>query len=90
MNNEDIRYEKARKKVEMIRWFYIDIGLYVVINLGLFLLNILTTPDDLWFYWVMLAWGIGLAAHAVVTYGLGGVLGDEWEERKIGELMEKK
>jgi hypothetical protein len=37
----------------------------------------------------MLAWGIGLAVHAVVTYGLGGVLGDEWEERKIGELMEK-
>ena len=40
------------KKVEMIKWFYIDIGLYVVINLGLFLLNILTTPDNLWFYWV--------------------------------------
>jgi len=90
MNNENIQYEKARKKVEMIKWFYGDIGLYIVINLGLFLLNILTTPDDLWFYWVMLAWGIGLAAHAVVTYGLGGVLGDEWEERKIRELMDKK
>ena len=90
MKDQDIRYEKARKKVEMIKWFYIDIGLYVVINLGLFLLNILTTPDDLWFYWVMLAWGIGLAVHAVVTYGLGGFLGADREERKIGELMEKK
>ncbi len=90
MNDQDIRYEKAMKKVEMIKWFYVDLGLYVVINLGLFLLNILTTPDDLWFYWVMLAWGIGLAAHAVVVYGFSSVLGDEWEERKIRELMDKK
>ena len=90
MNDQDIRYEKARKKVEMIKWFYIDIGLYVVINLGLFLLNILTTPDDLWFYWVMLAWGIGLAVHAVVVYGFSSVLSDEWEERKIREIMDKK
>ena len=90
MNDQDIRYEKARKKVEMIKWFYIDIGLYVVINLSLFLLNILTTPDNLWFYWVMLAWGIGLAVHAVVVYGFSNVLGDEWEERKIREIMDKK
>ena len=90
MNDKDIRYEKARKKVEMIKWFYVDLGLYVVINLGLFLLNILTTPDDLWFYWVMLAWGVGLAVHAVVTYGSVSFLGDEWEERKIRELMDKK
>jgi hypothetical protein len=66
------------------------LGLYVVINLGLFLLNILTTPDDLWFYWVLLAWGIGLAAHAVVVYGSVSVLGVVWEERKIRELMDKK
>ena len=90
MNDKDFRYEKARKKVEMIKWFYIDIGLYVVINLSLFLLNILTTPDNLWFYWVMLAWGIGLAVHAVVVYGFSNVLGDEWEERKIREIMDKK
>jgi len=90
MNDQDIRYEKARKKVEMIKWFYIDIGLYVVINLSLFLLNILTTPDNLWFYWVMLAWGIGLTVHAVVVYGFSNVLGDEWEERKIREIMDKK
>ena len=90
MNGENIKYQKAMKKVEMIKWFYIDIGLYVVINLGLFLLNILTTPDDLWFYWVMLAWGIGLAAHAIFVYGFSSVLGDEWEERKIREIMDKK
>jgi hypothetical protein len=38
----------------------------------------------------MLAWGIGLAVHAIVTYGSFSVLGDEWEERKIQELMDKK
>jgi hypothetical protein len=38
----------------------------------------------------MLAWGIGLAVHAVVVYGLGSVLGDEWEERKIREIVDKK
>ncbi len=90
MNEEDIRYQKAKKKVEGIKWFYVDLGLYVVINLGLFLLNILTSPDDLWFYWVLLAWGIGLVAHAVITFSSVSVLGDEWEERKIRDLMDKK
>ena len=90
MNDEDIRYKKAKAKVEQIKWFYIHLGLYVLINLGLFLLNILTSPDDLWFYWVLLFWGIGLVAHAVITFGSVRALGDEWEERKIRELMDKE
>ena len=90
MDDENIRYQKAMKKVEGIKWFYIHLGLYVLINLALLLVNILTSPDDLWFYWVLLFWGIGLVAHAVITFGSVRVLGDEWEERKIRELMDKE
>lgn len=32
----------------------------------------------------MLGWGIGIAAHAVNTFGIG----KDWEEKKIKELME--
>jgi hypothetical protein len=48
------------------------------------------TPGVWWVQWVFLGWGIGVLAHALVVYGLGGWLGPEWEERKIRELMAKK
>jgi len=34
-------------------------------------------------------WGIGLAFHAFKVFGLFGILGHNWEARKIKELMDK-
>ncbi len=38
---------------------------YVSVQVGLFAINMLTSPHELWFYWPMLAWGIGLFTHAL-------------------------
>jgi hypothetical protein len=84
------RYEKARKRVEEIKGFYIHLVVYVLVNIGMFLVNILSSPRNLWFYWPLLGWGIGLVAHGVSTFGLRGAFGPEWEERKIKEIMEKE
>jgi hypothetical protein len=37
----------------------------------------------------LLGWVIGIAAHATSVFGIKGILGKEWEERKIKEIMEK-
>jgi hypothetical protein len=34
--------------------------------------------------------GIGLVAHGLSVFGLGGFLGSEWEERKIKEIVDKQ
>ncbi len=46
----------------------------------------MTSPNELWFYWPMLGWGIGIATHAVGVFGIG----KDWEERKIQQLMEEE
>ena len=37
----------------------------------------------------LLFWGIGLLAHGLSVFLPGMILGNNWEERKIKELMEK-
>ena len=88
MNTED-KYQKAKRRVEEIRGFYIHLVVYVLVNAFLFLLDITTSPNVLWFYWVLLGWGIGLAVHAAYVFGIGRWLGPDWEEKKIKETMDQ-
>ncbi len=84
--NEDRIYQRAKARVEALRGFYIHAMVYVTVNLGLFAINMLTSRDSLWFYWPLLGWGIGLAINGLVVFA-GGLLGGDWEERKIRETM---
>ena len=85
---EQQRYERARARVQAIKGFYTHATAFVVVNLGLFLIN-LFTPGPWWFFWPLIGWGIGLGVHALNVFGLGGRLGQDWEERKTRELMDK-
>lgn len=87
--DEQTGYERAKKRVEEIRGFYQHLLVYVLVNAFLFVLNILTSPRDLWFYWPLLFWGVGIVAHAASVFASGGLWGKNWEERKIKQLMEK-
>ena len=90
MSEEEIKYQRAKKRVEELRGFYVHLGVYVLVNLFLFLLNIITTPDNLWFYWVLVPWGIAIVGHALSVFGFGRKLGADWEEKKIREIMDKE
>lgn len=83
-------YEKAKKRVEEIRSFYSHLFVYLAVNMGLFLLNIITSPRHLWFYWPLIGWGIGLSIHGLSVFGTQRLLGKDWEEKKIKEIMEKE
>ena len=89
MDNDEA-YQEAKKRVQEIRGFYNHFGAYVVVNTLLFAINIITSPDALWFYWPLLGWGVGLAAHGFGVFVTGGVLGKEWEERKLREITAKE
>ncbi len=72
-----------------LRGFYEHLIVYVVVNIMLIIINLVTSPDALWFYWVTVFWGIGIIWHAIGVFGKRGKLGKNWEEKKIKELMEK-
>ncbi len=83
-------YEKAKKRVEEMRSFYSHLFVYLAVNMGLFLLNIITSPRHLWFYWPLIGWGIGLSIHGLSVFGTQRLLGKDWEDKKIKEIMEKE
>ncbi|MFH1501654.1 MAG: 2TM domain-containing protein [Candidatus Eisenbacteria bacterium] len=83
-------YERAKKRVEELKGFYHHLLVYVLVNLFLFVLNVLTSRGDWWFYWPLLGWGVGLGAHAASVFAGRGFWGKEWEERKIKQIMEKE
>jgi 2TM domain len=47
------------------RGFLIHLGVYVLVVGLLAALNLYRNPDNLWFIWVLLGWGIGVAAHGL-------------------------
>ena len=90
MNEQEIKYQKAKAKVEALKGFYIHLIAYVVVNLILFAINMIVSPDSLWFFWPLTGWGVGFAIHALFVFGFGPGFGADWEERKIREFMENE
>lgn len=88
MNEQEIKYQKAKEQVTTLREFYGHLSVYVIVNTGLFLLNMMISPESLWFIWPLMGWGIAIVLHALRVFG--GTLGSNWEEKKIAELMEKE
>jgi len=79
-------YERAQKRVKEIKSFYGNLISYCIIIPFLIIVNIITSPGDLWFIYPMLGWGIGVAAHGMGVFGVG----KKWEEKKIREILEKQ
>lgn len=87
--NED-RYNKAQKRVEEIKGFYGNLTSYIFVNIGLLVLNLVTSPNHLWFFWPLFGWGIGVAVHAMKVFNYLPFFGEEWEQKKIKELIENE
>ena len=88
MDQEQQRYQRARERVQALKGFYTHATAFIFVKIGLFVINLLT-GGGWWFYWPLIFWGIGLGIHALNVFGLGGRFGQDWEERKTRELMDK-
>jgi uncharacterized integral membrane protein len=92
---EQIRYEDAVKKVKKLKGFYTHAIVYLVINIMLVIVNVQNLePGESYFQFknfiTAFFWGIGLLAHAMGTFIPYFILGKDWEERKINQLMEQE
>ena len=95
--NSDIKYIKARHKVEKLKRFYIHLVVYLVINTVITVVKIMNninngeTFNEAFFDFATvitwLIWGIAIALHAFSVFGIQFLLGDDWEERKIEKYM---
>lgn len=88
--NEQDQYLRAQKQVEELKGFYGHLASYIVVNTGLIVLNLATSPHQIWFIWPLVGWGIGLAFHAMRVFNFSPFFGKDWEERKIREFMKEE
>jgi hypothetical protein len=51
--------------------FRTHLMVFLVISLFLLTINLLTGPDELWFYWPVFFWGWAVVIQAAATYGTG-------------------
>lgn len=95
MMNDEIKYQEALKRVKKIKGFYTHSIVYLVINIMIVIINIQNLKDGESYFQVQnfftaFFWGIGLLAHGLSVFLPDWILGQNWEDRKINELMEKE
>lgn len=86
--SETKEYQSARARVRRLRGSNVHLIVYLLVNSGLLVLNLLS-GRPFWFIWPALGWGIGLLAHGVSVAGWR-FLGSDWEERKIREELDRR
>ena len=83
-------YEKASKRVAAKLSFYIHLTVYVVVNLLLVAVNLVTSPGHLWFYWPLFGWGIGLFFHGLLRFLLREARQHQREDDRKGDGPQMK
>jgi len=81
-------YKKAKEKAD----FFGHLAIYILVNIMLIGINLISSPNDLWFFWVTFGWGIGVLVHFFGTFVVDGMLEDyinHQTEREM-ERMRKK
>lgn len=90
MNTENKEYQKAKERVEEIKGFYTHLTTYTIVNVILYAINMITSPDSLWFIWPLMGWGVAVVFQALSVFGTRSGFIADWEKRKIEELMEQE
>jgi hypothetical protein len=86
LSNEDELLARAKKRVGMKVGFFTHLLVFVLVNLGLYLLTNQAfgarwTPFPMW------GWALGLTIHGIVTFL--GLQGDGLRERMLAKELER-
>jgi hypothetical protein len=79
----------ATRRADMKLGFRSHLMAYAIVNAGLLAINVATTPGEWWFFWPMLGWGIGVAAHAAAVYMDGEGMRDRMIEAELEKLKKR-
>jgi hypothetical protein len=80
---------EARRWVRKQRILYTILGIYAVLSLMWFAIDMADGTENLWFYWPMMGTGVVVAITSVVLVGVGGLFGTDWEQRQIDRYVQQ-
>nr|WP_232053850.1 helix-turn-helix domain-containing protein [Microbulbifer sp. GL-2] len=84
------REKRVIEHVRDIKAFYSHVITYVLVIIGLFILNLITSPGYFWVLWAALGWGIGLISHGMSVFEVFSLFGPEWEKKQVEKRLGKK
>jgi hypothetical protein len=88
---QEQRYYKAQKRVKEIKGFYSHLTVYCLVIPIIIFMNLKFEPSFHWFWFSAVGWGLGLFFHWLRVFGFKFLgFGNDWEEKKIKELMEEQ
>lgn len=95
IDQNDLRYKEAERKVKKIKNFYVFTFIYFAVNIFILFLNYreLEPGQTIWslkYFSLPIFWGIGVIGYGMSVFLPGFLLGNNWEEKKIKELMDKE
>ena len=61
-------YVKARERAEAKYRFFVHAGVYTAVMVLLVVINLLTSPQVVWFVWPLIGWGFAVALHGVRVF----------------------
>lgn len=86
---DNIKYQQAKKRVKQIKGFYIHALVFVLVNAFFMIMRFQKYGNIDYDNWGIGLWTVGLAVHGLSVFLPNFILGKDWEERKIRELMDK-
>lgn len=84
------RYYEAQEKVKKIRKFYEHLTVYLLCNPIVIIVNLMTSPGYLYFWFSLLGWGLAVILHGLKAFECFPFFNKEWEKRKIDQILEKE
>ena len=86
-SRRDSLERQARRRVGMKMGFYIHVLVFVLVNVGLFLLN-LSVGGTRWAHFPAFGWALGLAIHGIVVFARlqGHRLREAMYQRELARL----
>lgn len=65
---DDDDYAKARARAEAKYGFLVHAVVYAAVMLLLLIINLLTSPGNLWVIWPLLGWGLAVTLHGARVF----------------------
>ena len=89
MDEEQIR-QKVEARVKAKMGFYHNLVTYLIVNAILALINLVTSPQHLWFYWVSIFWGIAIVYQFLQVFVFPEQRMQEMKERMVEREMNRE
>jgi 2TM domain len=86
----DEKREEALRWVRRKRIFYVLVGIWLVLSLMWFLIDMADDSSATWFYWPMIGSGAGVAVTGLILLGVGGLFGADWERRQVENYLRRR